>query len=86
MKKITTKQLSNYNKGRDSSFNEEYNVANNLPSIEQETLLNAVKYSLFGIIGKSRKITQKDILEYVEIGPYLKNEKLKNICQKYRIK
>lgn len=85
MKKITQKQLKNYNSGKDSTFNEEYNKANDLPTLEQRALLNAVKMSLFGYIGKTRNITQKDIMEYVEIGPYLNNERLKNICQSYRI-
>jgi hypothetical protein len=63
--KISARSLAAWNKGLRPKANECWNKANGLPSIIEATLLSMISNSLFGVAGKRRNITQKDIKEYV---------------------
>lgn len=63
--KIPGKALEAFNAGYESSFNENWNKAHGYPTLDQYRFLRLVASSVYGIYGKKRKITQKDIKEYV---------------------
>ncbi len=69
--KISTKKLNSFNLGKEPSGNENFNIANNIPSHTEYCFLKLVADSIYGIIGKKRKITQKDIEQYI---PYTQSQ------------
>lgn len=66
--KISTKILKAFNEGKESSFNENLNKIKGYPSLIERAFLRKVKDCFYGMLDK--KVTQKDIKEFLEINDW----------------
>lgn len=65
--KIPKKILDKFSPNNWACANDNWNIANGYPTIEQHAFLKKVHKSKYGIFGGHMKITMKDIKEYNEI-------------------
>jgi hypothetical protein len=65
--KIPKKILDNFRLSDWGCDNDNWNIANGLPTKEQRAFLVRVYHSKYGICGGGKRLTMKDIKEYNEI-------------------
>lgn len=63
--KITQKMINSFNRGKKPSFNENWNAANGIHSMQEHALLAKIQWSDSGML--KRPISLKKVNEYLEL-------------------